>query len=180
YEPGDVVGRSGVEAAYDGILRGEDGSEDVVVDSHGREVGGLGTEPARPGQSLRLTIDLDIQRAAENALGDHNGAMIAIDPHTGEVLALVSRPAFDPNAFAVRITRDEWNKYITDPDHPLMNKAIQAQLAPGSTFKIIMSLAGIEEGVAQNMHIVCNGGWGPYGYFHHCDEHHGAVDIYNA
>src|ERR1700749_1393422 len=73
YEPGDVVGRSGVEAAYDGILRGEDGSEDVVVDSPGRKVGRLGTEPAKPGQSLRLTIDLDVQRAAENALGDRNG-----------------------------------------------------------------------------------------------------------
>src|ERR1700742_4642584 len=127
YEPGDVVGRSGVEASYDGILRGEDGSEDVVVDSHGREVGRLGTEPARAGQSLRLTIDLDVQRAAENALGDRNGAMIAIDPHTGEILAMVSRPVFDPNAFAVRISGDEWNKYVTDPEHPLMNKAIQAQ-----------------------------------------------------
>jgi penicillin-binding protein 2 len=182
YEPGDVVGRSGVEASYDGILRGEDGSEDVVVDSHGREVGRLGTEPAKPGQSLRLTIDLDVQRAAENALGDRNGAMIAIDPHTGEVLALVSRPAFDPNAFAVRISRDEWNKYITDPDHPLMDKAIQAQLAPGSTFKIIMSLAGLEEGVAQDMTVHCSGGVNLFGTYQRCWVHsgHGAVNIDKA
>jgi penicillin-binding protein 2 len=182
YEPGDVVGRSGVEATYDGILRGEDGSEDVVVDSHGREVGRLGTEPAKPGQSLRLTIDLDVQRAAENALGDRNGAMIAIDPHTGEVLALVSRPAFDPNAFAVRITRNEWNKYITDPDHPLMNKAIQAQLAPGSTFKIIMALAGLEEGVAQDMTVHCAGGVNLFGTYQRCWVHagHGAVNVDKA
>jgi penicillin-binding protein 2 len=182
YEPGDVVGRSGVEAAYDGILRGEDGSEDVVVDSHGREVGRLGTEPAKPGQSLRLTIDLDIQRAAENALGDRNGAMIAIDPHTGEVLAMVSRPAFDPNAFAVRISRDEWNKYITDPEHPLMNKAIQAQLAPGSTFKIIMSLAGLEEGIAQDMNVHCAGGVNLFGTYQRCwvKSGHGAVNIDKA
>lgn len=182
YEPGDVVGRSGVEAAYDGILRGDDGSEDVVVDSHGREVGRLGTEPAKPGQSLRLTIDLDIQRAAENALGDRNGAMIAIDPHTGEVLALVSRPAFDPNEFAVRISRGEWNKYITDPDHPLMNKAIQAQLAPGSTFKIIMSLAGLEEGVAQDMTVHCAGGVNLFGTYQRCwvKTGHGAVNIDKA
>ncbi len=182
YEPGDVVGRSGVEAAYDGILRGDDGSEDVVVDSHGREVDRLGTEPAKPGRSLRLTIDLDIQRAAENALGDRNGAMIAIDPHTGEVLAMVSRPTFDPNAFAVRITRDEWNKYLTDPEHPLMNKAIQAQLAPGSTFKIIMSLAGLEEGVAQDMVVHCAGGVNLFGTYQRCWVHggHGAVDINKA
>jgi len=80
----------------------------------------------------------------------------------------------------VKIDRGEWNKLITDPDHPLMNKAIQAQLAPGSTFKILMSVAGLQEGVAQNMHVNCAGGWGPYGYFHHCDEKHGAVDIHNA
>jgi penicillin-binding protein 2 len=182
YEPGDVVGRSGVEASYDGILRGEDGSEDVVVDSHGREVGRLGTEPAKPGQSLKLTIDLDVQRAAENALGDRNGAMIAIDPHTGEVLALVSRPAFDPNQFAVRISRDEWNKLITDPEDPLMDKAIQAQLAPGSTFKIIMSLAGLEEGVAQDMNVHCAGGVNLFGTYQRCWVHsgHGAVNIDKA
>jgi penicillin-binding protein 2 len=149
YEPGDVVGRSGVEQSYDALLRGQDGSQDVVVDSHGREVGKLGTEHAVPGKSLKLTIDIDIQRAAENALGDRNGAIIAMDPHTGEVLAMVSRPTFDPNAFAVRIGREDWNKLITDPEHPLLNKAIQAQLAPGSTFKIIMAAAGLEEGVAQ-------------------------------
>ncbi len=185
YEPGDVVGRSGVEASYDGILRGEDGSEDVVVDSHGREVGKIGTEPAKPGQSLKLTIDLDIQRAAENALGDRNGAMIAIDPHTGEVLALVSRPVFDPNEFSVRISRDEWNKYLTDPEHPLMDKAIQAQLAPGSTFKIIMATAGLEEGIAQDMRVVCNGGVSLFGTYQRCwisahHQVHGLVDIDHA
>jgi penicillin-binding protein 2 len=179
YEPGDVVGRSGVEAAYDGILRGVDGSQDVIVDSHGREVGKLGTEPAKPGQSLRLTIDLDVQRAAENALGDRNGAIIAIDPHTGEVLAMVSRPIFDPNEFAVRISRDEWSQYVTDPEHPLMNKAIQAQLAPGSTFKIIMALAGLEEGVAEDMHVHCSGGVNLFGTYQRCWVHggHGEVDI---
>ncbi len=182
YEPGDVVGRSGVEGSYDSILRGVDGSQDVIVDSHGREVGHLGTEPARPGQSLRLTLDLDIQRAAENALGDRNGAVIAIDPHTGEVLALVSRPYFDPNAFAVRISRDEWNKYIADPEHPLMDKAIQAQLAPGSTFKIIMSLAGLEEGIAQDMTVHCAGGVNLFGTYQRCWVHggHGAVNINKA
>src|SRR3984885_2055114 len=180
YEPGDVVGKAGVEETYDELLRGEDGSRDVVVDSHGREVGYLGVQHAKPGQGLRLTIDNDLQRAAELALGNRNGAIVAMDPRNGEILALVSRPSFDPNDFAVHINRADWNQLITDPDRPLMNKAIQAQLAPGSTFKILMSVAGLQEGIAQTMKINCAGGWGPYGFFHHCDEHHGAVDIHNA
>lgn len=182
YEPGDVVGRSGVEQSYDSILRGQDGSSDVIVDSHGREVGKLGTEHAVPGKSLKLTIDIDVQRAAENALGDRNGAIIAMDPHTGEVLAMVSRPIFDPNDFAVRIGRDEWNKLITDPEHPLLNKAIQAQLAPGSTFKIIMAAAGLEEGVAQDFKVHCSGGVSLFGTYQKCWVHggHGEVNISKA
>jgi penicillin-binding protein 2 len=180
YEPGDVVGRSGVEATYDAILRGQDGSHDVLVDSHGREVGTLGTERSVPGKSLKLTIDMDIQRAAENALGDRDGAVIALDPHTGEVLAMVSRPVFDPNQFAVRIGRDEWNKLITDPDHPLLNKTIQAMSPPGSTFKIIMTMAGLQEGVAQDFKVDCQGGATLYGHFYACDHHHGNVNIHTA
>jgi penicillin-binding protein 2 len=182
YEPGDVVGKSGVEQSYDQLLRGKDGSSDVIVDSHGREVGKLGSEPATPGQGLKLTIDLDIQKAAELALGTRNGAIIAMDPHTGEILALVSRPTFDPNEFSVRIRRDEWNKLITDPDHPLLDKAIQAQLAPGSTFKIIMATAGLQEGVAQDMKVHCPGGASFYGHYYHCWQKggHGEVDITKA
>jgi penicillin-binding protein 2 len=180
YEPGDVVGKSGVEQTYDSLLRGQDGSQDIIVDSHGREVGILGREPAVPGQGLKLTIDLDIQRAAEAAMGDRNGAIIAINPHTGSVLALVSRPAFDPNDFSVRVSRDEWNKLITDPRHPLLDKAIQAQLAPGSTFKIIMSLAGLEDNVAQDLKVNCAGGATFYGRFFACDKRHGPVDILHA
>jgi penicillin-binding protein 2 len=180
YEPGDVVGKSGVEQTYDQLLRGQDGSQDIIVDSHGREVGILGREPAVPGQGLKLTIDLDLQRAAEAAMGDRNGAIIAINPHTGAVLALVSRPSFDPNDFSVRVSRDEWNKLITDPRHPLLDKAIQAQLAPGSTFKIIMSLAGLEDNVAQDLKVNCTGGAVFYGRFFACDKRHGLVDILHA
>jgi penicillin-binding protein 2 len=179
-QPGDVVGKAGVEETYDALLRGTDGSKDVIVDSHGREVGLLGFQHTIPGQDLKLTIDNDLQRAAELALGDRNGAIVAMDPRNGEILAMVSRPSFDPNEFAVRINRTDWNKLLTDPDHPLMNKAIQAQLAPGSTFKILMSVAGLQEGIAQNLKVNCNGGANFYGHFYHCDEHHGAVDIHNA
>jgi penicillin-binding protein 2 len=180
YEPGDVVGKFGVEETYDAILRGKDGSRDVIVNSHGREVGRLGEELAVPGKDLKLTIDLDIQMAAEKVLGDKNGAIVAMDPHTGEILAMVSRPAFDPNQFAVRLSRGYWNQIITDKNHPLMNKAIQAQLAPGSTFKVIMTYAGLQENAAQDLRVVCNGGATFYGHFFGCDRHHGTVDIHNA
>jgi penicillin-binding protein 2 len=180
YTPGDVVGKAGVEETYDQLLRGQDGSRDVIVDSHGREVGYLGIQHAIPGQDLKLTIDNDLQRAAELALGNRNGAIVAMDPRNGDILAMVSRPSFDPNEFAVRINRTDWNKLITDPDHPLMNKALQAQLAPGSTFKILMSVAGLQEGIAQNLRVMCNGGANFYGHLYHCDQRHGMVDIHNA
>ena len=175
-----MVGKAGVEETYDQLLRGVDGSRDVIVDSRGREVGVLGTQHAIPGQDLKLTIDLDLQRVAEQELGESNGAVIVMDPRNGDILALVSHPNFDPNAFAVKISRDDWNKLITDPRHPLMNKAIQDQLAPGSTFKIIMSAAGLQEGVAQNMHVNCVGGGTFYGRFFHCDKHHGVLNISQA
>ena len=180
YSPGDVVGRSGVEQTYDSLLRGVDGSRDVIVNSHGKELGHLGQELAIPGKDLRLTIDLDIQMAAEKALEGKIGAIVAMDPHTGEILAMASRPTFDPNQFSVRLTRNYWNEVLNNPDHPLLNKTIQAQLAPGSTFKIIMSVAGLQENIAQTMHVPCNGGATFYGHFFSCDRHHGMVDINNA
>ncbi|HEX3968868.1 MAG TPA: penicillin-binding protein 2 [Edaphobacter sp.] len=180
YSPGDVVGRSGVEQTYDALLRGVDGSRDVIVNSHGKELGHLGQELAIPGKDIRLTIDLDIQMAAEKALEGKIGAIVAMDPHTGEILAMASRPTFDPNQFSVRLTKNYWNEILNNPDHPLLNKTIQAQLAPGSTFKIIMSVAGLQENVAQTMHVNCAGGATFYGHFYACDRHHGAVDINNA
>ncbi len=180
YSPGDVVGRSGVEATYDALLRGTDGSRDVIVNSHGKELGHLGQELAIPGKDLKLTIDLDIQMAAERVLEGKIGAIVAMDPHTGEILAMASRPTFDPNQFAVRLTKNYWNEILNNPDHPLLNKSIQAQLAPGSTFKIVMSVAGLQEGLAQTMHVPCNGGATFYGHFFSCDRNHGMVDINNA
>jgi len=180
YSPGDVVGKSGVEEAYDEVLRGTDGSRDVIVNSHGKEVGMMGQELATPGQDIRLTIDLDIQMAAERALEGKVGAIVAMDPHTGEILAMASRPTFDPNEFAVRLTNAYWQSIRDNPDHPMLNKTIQAQLAPGSTFKIIMSLAGLQENVAETLHVSCAGGGTFYGHFFACDRHHGAVDIHNA
>src|SRR5579863_10006660 len=182
YNPGDVVGISGVERQYNNMLMGTNGSRQALVDSHGREVGRLGETEAIPGKPLKLTIDIDMQIAAEEQLQGKNGAIVAMDPHTGEILAMASGPTFDPNDFAVRVSRDEWNKLVNDPDKPLLNKAIQAQLAPGSTFKIVMAVAGMQEGVAQDMKVDCTGGAEFYGRYFQCwiaERHrsHGIVDI---
>ena len=185
YNPGDVVGVSGVEKQYNQVLMGQNGSRRALVDSRGKEVGRLDETPAIPGKQLKLTVDVDLQIAAEEALEGKNGAIVAMDPRNGEILAMVSRPTFDPNDFAVRISRDEWSKLVNDDEHPLLNKAIQAQLAPGSTFKIIMSTAGLQEGIAQDMHVTCNGGASFYGRYFKCwvvAQHrtHGVVGISKA
>jgi len=179
YNSGDVVGQSGVEAEYNDMLMGKNGSRRVLVNSKGKEVGELSDTPAIPGKPLQLTIDLDLQIAAEEVLGDKTGAIVAMDPKTGEILAMVSRPTFDPNAFAVRISSKEWNGLLTDPGKPLLNKAIQAQLAPGSVFKIIMSVAGWQEGIAQTLHINCGGGGSFYGRYFKCwfKGGHGSVTL---
>jgi len=182
YNPGDVVGVSGVEKQYNNILMGKNGSRRAIVDSRGREMGRLDETPAVPGKQLKLTIDLDLQIAAEQAIEGKNGAIVAMDPHTGEILAMVSRPTFDPNDFAVRISKDEWTKLVNDPDKPLLNKAIQAQLAPGSIFKIIMATAGWQEGVAQTLHVNCTGGATFYGRRFACwvKSGHGTVELPKA
>src|SRR5579859_4298351 len=182
YERGDIVGQSGVEQSYNDLLMGKNGSRRVLVDSKGREKGKLSEDPAVVGKQLKLTVDIDIQIAAEQALAlvGKNGAIVALDPRTGEILAMASRPTFDPNDFAIRISREEWNRLITDPAHPLMNKAIQAQLAPGSVFKIVMSVAGLQEGVAQSLKVNCGGGVTFYGHYYHCHGVHGSTDLHNA
>ena len=185
YSPGDVVGKSGVELQYNQSLMGKNGSRRDLVNSRGREVSRLDETPAVPGKPLKLTLDVDLQIAAEEALEGKNGAVVAMDPRTGEILAMVSRPTFNPNNFAIRISRDDWNKLVNDENHPLLNKAIQAQLAPGSVFKIIMATAGLQEGVAQTLHVNCGGGATFYGRYFKCwvmGEHrvHGPVEIRKA
>ena len=182
YKAGDIVGKSGVEEEYNDILMGKDGSRREIVDSRGRVVGKMDEVPAIPGKQLKLTIDLDLQIAAEEALGDKPGGIIAMDPHTGEILAMVSRPTFDPNQFAVRITKGYWDQLLRDPGKPLMNKTIQAQLAPGSVFKIIMATAGLQEGIAEDMKVNCTGGGVFYGRYFKCwiaarHQSHGITDI---
>ena len=186
YRPGDVVGKFGVEAEYNQILNGTDGMRRVVVNSRGQEVGELSENKAQTGNDLRLTIDLDLQMVAEASLGEHPGAVVALDPRTGEVLVMVSHPSFDPNDFAKRIDPKEWADLMNDPMKPLMNKAIQSQLAPGSVFKIVMAAAALETGTIQPDYIVnCAGAVTIYGHLYHdwvFDKHqsHGAVNVHSA
>jgi penicillin-binding protein 2 len=181
YNSGDIVGQSGVEAEYNDILMGKNGSRRVLVNSKGKEVGELSDTPAIPGRALPLTIDLDLQITAEEALGNNPGAIVAMDPRTGEILAMVSRPTFDPNAFAVRISSKDWNALLSDPGKPLLNKSIQAQLAPGSVFKILMSVAGLQENaIDPSQKVNCAGGATFYGHFFKCDRRHGPVNMSQA
>jgi penicillin-binding protein 2 len=175
--PGDVVGRSGVELQYNDWLMGRNGYRRMLVNSRGKEVGKLEETQAVAGQPLRLTIDIDLQIAAEQAMEGKNGAIVAMDPRNGEILAMVSRPTFDANALSTSISHTDWNALVNNTDHPMMNKAIQAQLAPGSTFKIIMSVAGLQEGIAQGLRVNCAGGGTYYGHFSGCHGRHGQVDL---
>src|SRR5260370_32466711 len=126
--------------------------------SVGKEVDRLSTQEAIPGKQIQLTIDYDLQQIAEQSLGPRPGAVVALDPHTGEVLAMVSHPALDPNDFAVRISADDWKNLNEDPLHPLLNRAIQAQLAPGSVFKIVPATAMLEDKTPQEIFTaVCPG-----------------------
>ena len=146
YRAGDVVGQSGVEREYNSVLSGSDGMRRAVVNSRGEDMGSMTSIEVVPGRDVRLTLDLDIQQVAEVQLGDRDGAVVALDPRTGDVLAMVSHPTYDPNGFARHIDRETWERLIADPGKPLMNKAIQAQVAPGSIFKIFTATAALETG----------------------------------
>lgn len=161
YELGDIVGRAGVERQYDADLRGAKGWKEVVVNSRGREMEdvGEGRQPT-PGRALRLTLDLDLQRTLEEAYGDEFGSAVFIDPHSGAILAMLSRPAFDPNVFAHRFSQDVWQTLVGDVNHPLQDRVSVSHFAPGSVFKIVMSIAALEEGVAGPNRIDhCNGSY---------------------
>jgi penicillin-binding protein 2 len=183
YRPGDMVGKTGLEKQYNEILQGTDGLRRIQVDSRGRETGRLDQVEPIPGKNIQLTIDMDLQAAAEESLGTRKGAIVALDPRTGEVLAYVSHPAPDPNAFAVRVSKQEWQRLNSDPDKPLMDRVIQAQLAPGSVFKVIMATAILEsKAVPESTTVFCPGQTTLMGRVWHCwdPKGHGTVDLERA
>jgi penicillin-binding protein 2 len=183
--PGDVVGMDGLERQYNDTLMGTDGMRRVIVNSVGKEVDHLSQQDPIPGKQITLTIDYDLQTVAEQSLGQRPGAVVALDPRTGEVLAMVSRPTPDPNDFAVRIPKEEWRKLNEDALHPLLNRAIQAQLAPGSVFKIITATAMLEDKVPPESYTAFCPGYGTFfGRQFKCwvygKSSHGVVDLHKA
>ncbi|MBV8866874.1 MAG: penicillin-binding protein 2 [Acidobacteriaceae bacterium] len=183
YHQGDIIGKDGLERQYDSTLRGIDGQQRVLVDNMGRERQVENAQEAVPGKDLRTTLDLDLEAVAELAMQDNRGAVVALDPRTGEILAMVSRPTFDANKFTGRISQKDWNEIANDPHKPLLNRAIQAQLAPGSTFKPIMAIAGLESGVIDDeTEFHCPGGASFYGHYFACHlKHgHGTISLHRA
>ena len=180
---GAVVGKSGIESTYNALLMGKDGARQVVVDAIGREVDTMGETAPAEGRQLKLTLDYDLQEAAEAAfkVAGFDGAAVVLDPRSGEILSLVSLPAYDPNAFAMGIDSATWTGLNDDTRRPLNNRALQGRYSPGSTFKIAMAVAALEEGVVDaDERVTCNGGGTFYGRSYKCWGTHGSVDMREA
>ncbi len=146
FQPGESLGQAGVERRFDGFIRGLDGGEQIEVDARGRALRLVNRIEPRSGANVYLTLDKRIQEAAEKAFAGKRGAVVAMNPTTGEILAMVSRPSYDPNLFAQRLTAEAWQQLATDPTHPMQNRAFQAQYPPGSIFKLMVTIAGLESG----------------------------------
>jgi penicillin-binding protein 2 len=184
-DSGTIVGQAGIELAYNKMLMGTEGSKMVAVNSVGREIQETDKQDPIEGRRMQLTIDADLQKATEDgfAASGFNGAAVALDPRTGEVFAFTSRPAYDPNAFAAGIDRATWASLNGDDLHPLQNRALQGRYSPGSTFKMAVGLAGLEEGVIKSdFRVHCGGGQSFYGRYFKCWKKggHGTVDLRHA
>jgi len=181
--PGDLVGKKGVEQRYDQELRGHHGERVVVVDSRGRLLEQLRGESAQAGQNLELTLDLDLQQAASEALADQVGTVVALDPRNGEILALVSSPAFNPNQFVRHLGVEQWRDLLQAPNNPLLDRALQNTYSPGSVFKAVIAVAALSEHVVEPSDTVfCGGVTTFYNRPFRCwkKEGHGRVDLLAA
>ena len=182
-KPGDLIGRKGVELAFDDRLRGVDGQRAVIVDSRGRFKEEYGRDPAKSGDNLNLGLDLDLQQAAARYFEGRAGAAVALDPATGEIRAMVSAPSYNPNIFSRRLDRDAWRNLIEAPEDPLQNRVIQNTYSPGSVFKIVMAAAGLSEGtVGPEETVWCGGSTRIYNRRWRCWKQagHGHVTLHRA
>jgi penicillin-binding protein 2 len=184
---GDIVGQSGIEKVYNSLLMGEDGAKRVVVNSVGREIRTLEEDPPNEGKRLALTIDYDLQKALEDGFksSGFNGASVIMDPQSGEVLAFTSVPAYDPNAFAAGIDRTSWSSLNADDLKPLQDRAIQGRYSPGSTFKMAVATAALEEGIiTPDFKVYCPGHATFFGRSFQCSlpngRGHGTLDLRHA
>ncbi|MDR5684105.1 MAG: penicillin-binding protein 2 [Armatimonadota bacterium] len=148
YRAGDLIGKAGIERHYDAFLRGDDGEQVVEVDASGRPLRVLREQTARPGRSVVTTLDRELQALAEAELAGRAGAIVAMDPRNGEILAMASNPTYDPNLFAAGISEATWARLSEDPRHPLLNRAVASAYEPGSVFKVVTGLAALADGKA--------------------------------
>ncbi|MFN4179375.1 MAG: penicillin-binding protein 2, partial [Armatimonadota bacterium] len=177
----DWTGKMGLERAYDRELQGEHGREIVEVDARGAPIRRLRREPAQPGRTLVTTLDLNLQAVAESALQGKRGAIVALDPKTGEVLVMASSPTFDPNWFSKGIKPDLWKWLVSHRAHPMQNRAIATAHPPGSTFKVVTATAALIYGKATpKTKINCGGGRVVGRRFFRCWRRHGTVDLTKA
>ncbi|MGA6992944.1 MAG: penicillin-binding protein 2, partial [Candidatus Deferrimicrobiaceae bacterium] len=180
---GDIVGKYGLEKAKDDVLRGENGGRQVEVDAAGRDKRLVNEVPPRTGGAIQTTIDADIQMTAYKAMDNLAGAVIAMIPKTGDILAFVSAPAFDPNVFSRGIRKGEWAQLVADPRTPLQNKGLQGTYAPGSTVKPFLALTALETGIQNpNALVRCEGSltFGDRTFRCWKKQGHGWVDMYKA
>ncbi len=185
YKPGDYIGYSGIEKEYEKILRGKKGFDYVLVDSKRKEIGkyknGEADVPSVKGKDLELTIDSDVQKAAEEALKGRRGAAIAIEPKTGEILAMASAPDYDLSEFSYVTSKEYLQKLYNDPDKPFFNRATMAANPPGSTFKIMEAVAALNSGIITTATtFTCRGGQEFYGRYFKCDAVHGTLNVVHA
>jgi penicillin-binding protein 2 len=181
--PGSLVGQAGIESEYNRQLMGQDGFRRVIVNSRGAEVREAERQPPRDGPSLTLSIDASLQETMEKAFEGRAGSAVALDPRTGEVLAMTSTPAYDPNEFTTGIDAASWASLASDPRTPLMNKVIQGTYSPGSTFKLVVATAALEEGViTPATTFFCPGYLAVYNTVFHCHiaRGHGLMDLRRA
>ena len=181
--PGDIVGKYGIEKYFDGFLRGESGGKQVEVDVSGRQLEVLGRIEPVPGYHVQLTIDADLQSVCWDAFDKKAGSAIVMNPRDGSILAMVSKPSFDPNLFNRGISRDEWRRLSLNTLCPMQNRAVAGQYPPGSTFKLIVAAAGLEEGIiTDDMTVTCNGSYRVGNRTFRCWKRrgHGAVDLHHA
>lgn len=180
---GSIVGQYGVEKSYDRHMRGMAGQKSVEVDALGHEKKASVVERPQAGNDLYLTIDVRLQKVAEDLLGEEQGAIVALDPNSGDILAMASRPGFDPNVLSRELTAKQWVEIVQDEGRPLNNRASQGQYPPGSTFKIPMAVAALEtKTMSPSSTVFCNGGYqfGKRLYHDWKASGHGYIDLHNA
>ena len=180
---GDLIGKYGLERLMDNVLRGVNGGRKVEVDAAGRDQRLVEEVPSRAGGAVHTSLDVDLQVTAQEALGTRAGAVIALAPRTGEVLAFYSGPAFDPNAFARGIRKADWQALNTDPRKPMQNKGLQGTYAPGSTIKPFLAMTALEEKMQEKgKPVLCPGSFRLGNRVFRCwrEKGHGAVDMYRA